>query len=33
MNGDPGLYQILDELNITFEYHEHPPAPTVEAAL
>ena len=33
MNGDPGLYQILGELDIPFEYHEHPPAPTVEAAL
>jgi Ala-tRNA(Pro) deacylase len=33
MNGDPRLYQILGELGIEFEYHEHPPAPTVEAAL
>jgi len=33
MNGDPGLYQVLDDLNIKFEYHEHPAAPTVEAAL
>ena len=33
MNGDPRLYRILAELNIQFEYHEHPPAPTVEAAL
>jgi Ala-tRNA(Pro) deacylase len=33
MNGDPRLYQSLDELGIAFEYHEHPPAPTVEAAL
>ena len=33
MNGDPKLYQILDELNIEFEYHEHPPAPTIEAAM
>ena len=33
MNGDPGLYKILEGLDIPFEYHEHPPAPTVEAAL
>ena len=33
MNGDPKLYQILRELEIDFEYHEHPPAPTVEAAM
>jgi Ala-tRNA(Pro) deacylase len=33
MNGDPQLYSILDELEIPYEYHEHPPAPTVEAAL
>jgi Ala-tRNA(Pro) deacylase len=33
MNGDPGLYRILSELDITFEYHEHPPVPTVEAAM
>jgi Ala-tRNA(Pro) deacylase len=33
MNGDPKLYQILDNLNIPFEYHEHPPVPTVEEAL
>ena len=33
MNGDPGLYKILDELGIEFEYHEHPPGPTVEEAM
>jgi Ala-tRNA(Pro) deacylase len=33
MNGDPRLYEILDELGIEFEYHEHPPGPTVEEAL
>ena len=33
MNGDPALYKIFDQLDIRFEYHEHPPAPTVEAAL
>lgn len=32
MNGDPRLYALLDELGITFEYYEHPPAPTVEEA-
>ena len=33
MNGDPKLYQVLGELDIPYEYHEHPSAPTVEAAL
>ena len=33
MNGDPRLYKILDELDIPYEYHEHPPGPTVEEAL
>ena len=33
MNGDPRLYKILEELDITFEYHEHPPVPTIEAAM
>jgi Ala-tRNA(Pro) deacylase len=33
MKGDPGLYQVLESLEIAFEYHEHPPVPTVEAAL
>lgn len=32
MNGDKRLYEILDRLNIGFEYYEHPPAPTVEIA-
>jgi Ala-tRNA(Pro) deacylase len=32
MQGDGHLYRILEELNIPFEYHEHPPAPTVEIA-
>lgn len=32
MNGDPKLYSLLNELNIKFEYFEHPPAPTVEIA-
>jgi Ala-tRNA(Pro) deacylase len=33
MNGDPKLYRILDELNIQFDYYEHPPAPTIEIAM
>ena len=32
MNGDPMLYKVLDQLGISFEYHEHPPAPTIELA-
>jgi Ala-tRNA(Pro) deacylase len=32
MNGDPRLYRILEELHIPFDYHEHPPVPTIEAA-
>ncbi len=32
MRGQPGLYRILEELNISFDYHEHPPVPTVEEA-
>ncbi len=32
MNGDPRLYQLLDELHIPYEYIEHPPAPTIEVA-
>ncbi len=32
MNGDPRLYQILNELEIPFDYYEHPPVPTVEEA-
>jgi Ala-tRNA(Pro) deacylase len=33
MNGDPKLYQLLTELGFPFEYHEHPPAPTIEEAM
>jgi Ala-tRNA(Pro) deacylase len=33
VNGDPLLYQKLVELGIPFEYHEHPPAPTIEIAV
>ena len=32
MNGDPKLYQLLQELDIPFEYLEHPEAPTIEIA-
>ena len=32
MNGDPRLYKLLEELDISFEYYEHPAAPTVEEA-
>jgi Ala-tRNA(Pro) deacylase len=33
MRGDPMLYKVLDELGISFEYYEHPPAPTIEEAI
>ncbi len=26
------VLQVLDELNINYEYHEHPPIPTIEAS-
>ncbi|HOF15645.1 MAG TPA: prolyl-tRNA synthetase associated domain-containing protein [Bacteroidales bacterium] len=32
MNGDPKLYQLLDNLNINYQYIAHPPAPTIEIA-
>lgn len=32
MNGDPRLYALLEELKISYEYIEHPPAPTIEIA-
>jgi len=32
MNGQPKLYKILADLDIKFEYYEHPPAPTIEEA-
>ena len=32
MNGDAALYDLLAQLNICFEYIEHPPAPTIEIA-
>ncbi|MBM3420422.1 MAG: prolyl-tRNA synthetase associated domain-containing protein [Bacteroidetes bacterium] len=33
MRGQPELYNYLHSLGIPFEYHEHPPVPTIEAAL
>jgi len=33
MSGDPRLYEILGQLGIAFEYHEHPPTPTIEEAV
>ncbi len=32
MRGQAELYEILDKLNISFEYHEHPPLATIEDA-
>ena len=32
MNGQEKLYEILDELNIKFNYHEHPPVATINEA-
>jgi len=32
MNGQSELYDILNELNIEFEYIEHPAVPTIEEA-
>ncbi|MCD4790560.1 MAG: prolyl-tRNA synthetase associated domain-containing protein [Bacteroidales bacterium] len=32
MNGQPELYKVFKELNINFEYYEHPPVPTIEEA-
>ena len=32
MNGDANVYKVLQELNIQFEYYEHPPVPTVKEA-
>ncbi len=33
MQGDPKVYSALEELEIEFEYYEHPPAPTIEIAM
>ena len=30
--GDQAVYLVLEKLKIPFEYHEHPPVPTVEEA-
>jgi Ala-tRNA(Pro) deacylase len=30
--GQPQLYQYLKDLNISFDYYEHPPVPTIEEA-
>ena len=32
MNGDPKLYQLLEQLGINYQYIEHPEAPTIEIA-
>jgi Ala-tRNA(Pro) deacylase len=32
MNGQKKLYEVLQNLNIAFDYYEHPPAPTIEIA-
>ncbi|MEI6348046.1 MAG: prolyl-tRNA synthetase associated domain-containing protein [Bacteroidota bacterium] len=32
MNGDPILYELLNKLQINYQYIEHPPAPTIEIA-
>lgn len=33
MRGDKGLYKVLEDLGISFGYHEHPAAPTIEEAM
>lgn len=32
LRGDPAVYTVLKNLSIHFDYHEHPPVPTVEEA-
>jgi Ala-tRNA(Pro) deacylase len=32
MRGSANIYEALNNLNIGFEYYEHPPAPTIEIA-
>ena len=32
MNGDPKLYELLNQLGIEYQYIEHPEAPTIEIA-
>jgi len=33
MRGPSELYSLLERLGIPFEYHEHPPVPTVDEAM
>lgn len=33
MRGDPRVYEVLEELKISFRYYEHPPLPTIAEAL
>lgn len=33
MNGDKNLYEVLKKLNISYNYYEHPPTPTIEEAM
>src|SRR5512133_83369 len=33
MRGQTELYELLKKLSISFEYHEHPPVATIDAAL
>lgn len=33
MKGQKELYEILESLSISFEYHEHPPVATIEDAI
>lgn len=33
MRGDPKVYEVLKELEIAFDYYEHPPVPTIEEAM
>ena len=32
MRGQPELYELLEKLGISFDYHEHPPVATIEDA-
>jgi len=33
MQGQKELYEVLNELSVPFEYHEHPPVATIEDAI
>ena len=33
MNGQKELFELFERLDITFDYYEHPPAPTIEEAM